>query len=46
MNNISQICLHSSMNADLGAKINVLLIVVVRKRYHLGSKGFASALFF
>lgn len=46
MNNISQMCSHSSVNADLGAKINVLLIVFISKRDHLGSKGFANAFFF
>lgn len=48
MNKISQICSHSSkhLNADLGAKINMLLIFVIRQRDHFGSKGFASALFF
>lgn len=48
MNKVSQICLHNSkhLNADLGAKINVLLMVVIRQRDHLGSKGFATALFF
>lgn len=48
MNKISQICSHNSkhLNADLGAKIYVFLIVVIRQRDHLGSKGFATALFF
>lgn len=48
MNKMSQICSHSSkhLNADLGAKIIVLLIAVIRQRNHLGSKGFAHALFF
>lgn len=48
MKKIFQICLHSSkhLNADLGAKINVFLIGIIRQRDHLGSKGFVSALFF
>lgn len=48
MSKIFQMCSHNSkhLNTDLGVKINVLLIVVLRQRDHLGSKGFASALFF
>ena len=48
MKKIFQIYLHSSkhLNADLGAKINLFLTVIIRQSDHFGSEGFLSALFF